>query len=123
VTNSSLRVKNAKLSYGKFHEKGNKEKDVPASTINNIIISSKGEAVISSCGRSDSPSGTEGSFEIWDGDIKVGLYYWDCPWASKINKSAWTTDNEAYLGECTGANLYAGALGNVTIRIIKDQKT
>merc|ERR1711879_1096303 len=35
---------------------------------------------VSSCGRSDSASGTEGKFDIYDGDNRVCTVYWSCPW-------------------------------------------
>lgn len=120
----TVSVKNAVLAYGKFHQPGgtevNKDVEISADVINTLTITGGTPKVIASCGRSDSPSGTEGSFDLYDGDIYIGHYYWDCPWGQKTNTSTWTaSNNEQYVTEVSGANLYAGALGNITIKIGK----
>lgn len=117
---TTLRIKNAKLRWGKFHQTGNKEVEISPDDINKITIEPKRETFINSCGRSDSGSGTEGDFDIFDGDTKVGHYHWDCPWTQKKNTSTWTPDSsEGYLTQVAGANLDSGALGNITIECVK----
>uniref|UniRef100_UPI00188CE034 aegerolysin family protein n=1 Tax=Vibrio anguillarum TaxID=55601 RepID=UPI00188CE034 len=76
---------------------------------------------INACGRSDASSGTEGSFELYDGPTHVGTYSWDCPWGSKTNTSTWTPSGpqpplNKYITSQTGANLDSGALGTVIIQ-------
>jgi hypothetical protein len=114
----SLSVQNAKLEWGKFYS-GDKDNEVSTASINEIVVADGQAAVISSCGRSDASSGTEGSFDLYDGPTFLGTYAWDCPWGSKTNTSTWTPGNESYISQVTGANLYGGALGNVTIKIAK----
>jgi Aegerolysin len=115
-------IKNATLAYGKFHQSGNKDAEISIDEINKIQINTGESSVINSCGREDSPSGTEGRFDIFDLDknVKIGEYYWDCPWGSKTNTSIWTPSlSEDYVTQVTGGNLDSGALGNVTIKCVK----
>jgi len=79
--------------------------------------------VISSCGRSDSASGTEGSFYICidgkddlDPDHKVCKIYWDCPWGSKTNTwGASDYDSDKYVVGVCGGSSYGGAIGNLSV--------
>ena len=104
IINSSAEkvvVKNVSLSWGKFYKYGewpsyasvaitsdhslcvdDKDVEIPASEIENTEINPGHEFKISSCGRSGTPSGTEGQFDIYEnkGD-KVRHFYWACPWA------------------------------------------
>lgn len=117
--NFALSLANVQLKWGKFHEYGNKDKEISINQIKNIIVRPGERAIISSCGREHDPSGTEGSFDIMNYDlkVKVGNYYWDCPWGSKKNTSTWSPNLQVnYLTEVAGANLDSGALGNVTIK-------
>ncbi|KAF8687636.1 hypothetical protein AX14_003645, partial [Amanita brunnescens Koide BX004] len=92
LNNSSTKavvVKNVGLSWGKFHEEGNKDKEIPVSDIENTEIPPGGEFRINSCGRENASSGTEGEFDIYEVDSnKVRHFYWDCPWGSSTN--TWT---------------------------------
>lgn len=120
---AKLTVKNVSLAWGKFYKDGNKDDEVATSTIENHKIDVRTSYTISSCGRSDASSGTEGSFDLYDGDTKVGHYYWDCPWGSKQNHSTWTPQDSSptspYVTQVTGGNLDSGALGNVYINCVK----
>lgn len=117
---TTLSVKNAEHPWGKFYQCPNKDKEVSEGDINQITITSGSSAEICACGRSDSASGTEGRFDLYDGDTKVGTYYWDCPWGSKVNTSIWTPSaDDNYVTQVTGGNLDSGALGNVTIKCVK----
>ncbi len=117
---TTLSIKNAEHPWGKFYEEGNKDKEIPLEKINKITIEGGNSVVISACGREDSPSGTGGKFDIYDGKTKVGNYYWDCPWGLKINTSTWRpNDTHNYVTQVTGANLDSGALGNIDIKCVK----
>ncbi|MFA8301323.1 MAG: aegerolysin family protein [Hyphomicrobiales bacterium] len=113
--NFEMTVKNVKLDWGKFYEKGNKDKEINKSEIEGMTVDKGQKKVICACGRSDSPSGTEGSFELYNGDELIGKYYWDCPWGSKTNTSTWTAKNDKYLTQAELGNLDSGAIGQVTI--------
>ena len=115
---TTFSIKNANLKQGKFHETGNKDHEISDEEINNITIESGQSAVINSCGHSESQDGTEGSFDIFDGEVKVGEYYWYCPWGSNTNDSRWTQSHDHYLIEVCGVNLHSAALGNISIRCV-----
>lgn len=112
-------IKNAALKWGKFHQPEDKNKEISIDDINGTIISAGGHAVIASSGREDASSGTEGSIDLYDGNVKIGTYIWDCPWGSKNNISEWHRESKAYSVDISGANLYGGAIGTVTIEVYK----
>ena len=117
--NCNLSIKNATLAWGKFHQCGNKDKEIPSSEINTIVIPAGNSATICACGRSDAASGTEGHIDIYDSETRIGNYYWDCPWGSKPYTSTWSpASSDGYIAQCTGGNLDLG-LGNITITIAK----
>lgn len=118
----TLSVKHATYQWGKFYQIPNKDDEVSIETINEMVIPAGGSNVIAACGRENASSGTEGSFELYDGDTLIGEYYWDCPWGSKTNTSLWKPNDtvlEQYVTQVTGANLDSGALGNLTIKCVK----
>ena len=123
-SNFEVTLKNVAHSWGKFYSDGNKDNEIKPSDIEGVKIAKKGSYTIYACGRSDSASGTEGSFDLYDGDTKVGTYSWDCPWGSKDNTSTWTpygaaAPNNPYVTQQSGANLNSGALGNVSLQTTK----
>lgn len=109
-----ITVKNVHCDWGKFYQ-GSKDNEISAEDIDGKVVKEGEKFTIYSCGRSDSSSGTEGAFDIYDGETHVGNYYWSCPWGSKTNTSTWTNDNSDYITQVTGANLDSGALGNVSL--------
>lgn len=117
--NLELKMSNLVKGWGKFHADGNKDKEIDKSDVLGDGKIPSGESkVISACGRESASSGTDGSFELYDGPTKIGKYYWSCPWGSKPNESTWTAGDEAgnkYKVTITGANLDSGAIGNVSI--------
>lgn len=120
--NMTMNVKEAKLDWGKFYKQGDKDKEISTADINKIAVESGKDARICSCGRSGSATGTEGSFELYDGEIKIGKFYWDCPWWKKDNSFSWTQEEStksSYSTNMEGGNTDSGAIGNVTITCIK----
>lgn len=117
--NLNVTIKNVALDAGKFYANGNKDKEIPKSDIEGHIINVGETYKINSCGRSDAAEGTEGAFDIYDSDIKIGKYSWDCPWGSKTNKSDWHSYSSSYTVDVEGGNLDSGALGDITIKIAK----
>ncbi|GAA3563392.1 MULTISPECIES: aegerolysin family protein [Marinobacter] len=112
--NYDVTIKNVTSDWGKFYS-GSKDNEVSPEDIEGKVIKAGEKFTISSCGRSDSASGTEGSFDLYHGSSHVGNYYWDCPWGSKTNTSTWTADNSEYITQVTGGNLDSGAIGNVQL--------
>jgi hypothetical protein len=131
ATNYDVTLKNVAHSWGKFYDSaqigvagGNKDKEYEPGAIEGHVIKKNESFSINACGRSDASSGTEGSFELYDGDTQVGTYSWDCPWGSKTNSSTWSPAGPQpplnhYLTSQTGANLNSGALGTVNIQTTK----
>ena len=120
--NMTLQVKNASLDWGKFYEKGDKGKEISADKVNKITVESGKEESICSCGKSSTATGTEGRFDLYDGETKIGKFYWDCPWWSKKNTFTWTPEEDIqddYYTTCQGGHADSGAIGEVTIICIR----
>ncbi|WP_083339094.1 aegerolysin family protein [Chromobacterium sphagni] len=125
--NYTVTIKNVAHSWGKFYAEGNKDEEIPASQIEGQVITEDDTYTIYACGRENASSGTEGSFDIYDGSTKVGTYTWDCPWGSKENSSNFSPAGaqppyNRYITEPSGANLDSGALGNVTLETMKKKR-
>lgn len=82
--------------------------------MNNTVIKPGGSYTVYSCGRQNASSGTEGSFDLVDGDSGqfVRSFYWDCPWGKKRNKAEVIGANPAWIVQPHRFNLDSGALGN-----------
>ncbi len=120
-TNFTVTIKNIAHSWGKFYKNGNKDDEIQPSDIEGVNIEGGSSYMIEACGRSDSASGTEGTFDLYDGATKIGTYSWDCPWGSKTNSSDWSPSGPQpplnnYTTQQSGANLHSGALGNVVLQ-------
>lgn len=87
-TNYSFQLTQLNLSSGKFY-KGDKDHEISASEVNKTVIPAQGQALVSSCGRSDAAIGTEGYLTIyeWDGEheTKICRVYWSAPWGAHPN--------------------------------------
>ncbi|KAH7306563.1 hypothetical protein KP509_22G019500 [Ceratopteris richardii] len=79
----SLYIRNASLPWGKWYDYPDKDREVAAP--NGQAIAPGSILYVAAYGRENSPSGTEGTFEIWSSTSKVAHVYFDCPW-SGINK-------------------------------------
>ncbi|KAJ3543959.1 hypothetical protein NM208_g3304 [Fusarium decemcellulare] len=119
MSSNPITLWNAHLNWGKFYQYDNKDQEVSTDSVEKTSISSGSSTGIAACGRSDASSGTEGNFELWDGDVKICKVYWDCPWGSKKNTFTVSEVNEDFIVEESGANLDSGAIGNVTVKIGK----
>ncbi|SMP14427.1 aegerolysin family protein [Flavobacterium hercynium] len=120
--NMTLKVQNAKLDYGKFYKKDNKDHTISIADINKITIASGKIDYVCSCGRSGSSTGTEGRFELFEGDTKIGEFGWDCPYWKKTNHFNWTqveATKKTYSTNMEGGNKDSGAIGNITITCVK----
>lgn len=76
-----LFLKSATLVYGKFHEAGNKDKEVDSKDIVEKSIYKRAPITVYSCGRSGSASGTEGGLYFEYQNQYAGTFLWDCPWS------------------------------------------
>jgi hypothetical protein len=119
TNNFTVSIKNATLSWGKFYATDNKDVEISVDAINSIVIAPGNSATINSCGRENTWSGTEGSFDIYDGQTLVGNYSWNCPHGSSTNTSTWKPSSDAYIAQLTGGSLDSGPLGNVNLKATK----
>ncbi|KAH7905359.1 Aegerolysin family protein [Hygrophoropsis aurantiaca] len=121
VTNSfkdrPIMIQNASLSWGKFYQNGNKDAELSPNTIDQIVIPPGSQHSVSSCGRSDASSGTEGTIDLYDDTVKVCTLYWNCPWGSKTNNFEIRNVNKVggYIVSNGPWNPSGGALGNIAI--------
>jgi hypothetical protein len=56
---------------------------------------------------------------LYDEDAKICTIYWDCPWGSKTNSFVSRDVNKAYVVGVGPWNSYGGAIGNVTVEVIR----
>ncbi|KAH7919333.1 putative Asp-hemolysin precursor [Leucogyrophana mollusca] len=119
VTNSlgsRIRVRNAHLSWGKFYKNGSKTWEVSPEEVSQFVILPASEHSISSCGRGNSPSGTEGTIDLYDDTTKVATLYWNCPWGPTNNFEVRDV-NQGYIVTNGRWNETDDALGNIAINV------
>ncbi|WP_251861448.1 aegerolysin family protein [Clostridium sp. Marseille-Q2269] len=120
AVNEELTIQNATLSWGKFYNPDNQNHEISAEDVNKTKISKNEIAIIESSGRKDSPSGTEGRFDICDKNKnKLFTIYWDCPWSGS-NKFSYTKFNDNFMIEIYPGNINSGgAIGNVNLNVAR----
>lgn len=104
---------------------GNKDVEIDPKTLENYLIEPEDQLQINACGRSGSPSGTTGEFDICDvsaGDKVIRHCKWDCPYWSSKNTWIVEGNNLKWMVETQGANLDGGALGTITLEFVKKGK-
>ncbi|KAI1074667.1 aegerolysin type hemolysin [Whalleya microplaca] len=115
-----LSVSNVKINWGKYYSWPDKDAELATSGIAGQTIKPGGGTFeIASCGRENSPSGCEGSFELFDGDVRVCKVYFNCPWGSKHNDFDVSGTPDDYIVQAEGANMDGGAIGTVDIKVAK----
>ena len=113
-------LKNVVHQWGKFYNPTNKDDEIPESEVDGKKIVQGNSYKFGACGRDSAASGTEGSFDLYDGKTLIASYHWDCPWGSKTNHSDLTMhDSDDYIVQVTGANVDSGALGNIRFKVAK----
>lgn len=111
---------NPKGIRGKFYKWDNKDNEISSGEVDKLQSNDPGSDMsVASCGRSDSASGTEGSFDVYEGTTRICNIYWSCPWGAKSNIFTVGDVNESYIVQSTGANLESGAIGTVTVKVAK----
>lgn len=119
-----IKIKNVSLSYGKFHQFNSKDVEIPASQFENSEIRPGGDIDMFSCGRSGSPSGTTGSFSLFDmtSGTKICTVNWDCPWASSKNSIVVSLSDSNWTVKLQGFVTNGAALGFGTINCYRVNK-
>lgn len=115
--------RNTLLIIALFSSTGNKSVEVKASDYEGKIVEPNEKLQFNACGRADSPSGTDGSFELVDpseGDKLIRNFYWSCPYGDSGNQWIMGGSNSKWIVESSGQNVSSrGALGNVTTEVFK----
>lgn len=116
-TSETLQSSGTYLHWGKFYDFSDKDKELSISNVNDKMIGPNKTFKFASCGRENSPSGTEGQVDIMNGNERIFQLYWDCPY---------TGDNKLY-AKYVADKWYpfvpqistSGATGTVTIKILR----
>lgn len=104
------------------HFEGDKDNAMSPDDYNGRIIEGGDSLRFNTCGRAFSPTGTEGRFSLVDPEDNskvIRTFHWDCPWGSRSNKFEVNDLNNKWMVEASGANLEGGALGTVTVEVLK----
>ncbi|PHH91336.1 hypothetical protein CDD83_851 [Cordyceps sp. RAO-2017] len=115
-----LKVQHASVSYGYFWKGDDKSTEMPVSEVDEIVVAPRNEETVQACGRANLAEGTEGQFDVFDGDTKICNVYWNCPWARKSNDfnvhvaDAVKTTYTVSVGRWSKD---AGAIGDVRVEI------
>ncbi|KAK3361543.1 pleurotolysin A [Lasiosphaeria ovina] len=113
-----LKFKNLSTKWGKLYQWDNKDQELSSADVTKQVAGPLGKIEIASCGRSGASSGTEGNYDIYNGDTRVCHIYWDCPWGKKANTFTVSNVNDNFVVQATGQNPSSGASGTVTIKVV-----
>lgn len=112
-------IRNAYTSWGKFYNYPDKDQEVPPQYVSDIDATTDRPVWIASCGRENASSGTQGSFDCYHENKKIGTFRWDCPWASgTANRFIFMPASDEYNGQIIGGSV-AGAIGELRLRLSK----
>ncbi|MFC5704107.1 aegerolysin family protein [Cohnella faecalis] len=125
--NTDVVIRNIKLEWGRLYKLEDRSTEISADSLNGTVIKAGKKLWVCACGRSWSPSGTEGSFQLFDLEDKlIGTYSWDCPLGKRLNKTTWTKNDDTNFrfdfhpgnGNYGGYEKRDGThIGRVTLRI------
>ncbi|KAI9931185.1 hypothetical protein ASPWEDRAFT_166867 [Aspergillus wentii DTO 134E9] len=119
MQSSTLSIRNAKTSWGKFHKNKNKDAEISLQDINQITLEPGHSVIINACGRANASSGTSGSIELYDGSVKIGKIYWTCPWLTHVNDFGLSERDGHYRVHVGAWRIGGGAIGPVTVHVEK----
>ena len=111
-------IRNAALQWGKFYNYPNKDNEISAGQVSEMNVTANNPQWIASCGRENASSGTQGSFDCYDGNKKMGTFVWDDPWASgATNTFAFHPASDAYSGTIIGGANSGPEIGELRLRL------
>ncbi|KAH7909971.1 aegerolysin type hemolysin [Hygrophoropsis aurantiaca] len=111
-----------KQDRGKFYANGDKDQEIPATDFDDVSVQPGSRFSISTCGRNNSPAGTEGTIDVLHDGTKVCTLYWNTPWVGSNDFQVQNTNSDAgYLVGVGPWNREGGALGDVEIKVAKEE--
>ncbi|WP_055324369.1 aegerolysin family protein [Pseudomonas aeruginosa] len=111
-------IRNATLQWGKFYRYTNKDDEISTEEVSSMNVQAGSPQWIASCGRENASSGTQGSFDCYDGNTKMGTFRWDDPWKSgATNTWGFTPASADYAGITSGGNATGTDIGEVTLTL------
>nr|ANC28024.1 umbellolysin [Polyporus umbellatus] len=122
VGTTDIKLKNLSVSWGKLYGDGEKDMELPPSEYEGKLIQPNTKLQLNACNRENSPSGTTGEFDLVDpsaNDKLIRNLCWDCPWSSTRNEWIVRGSNSSFIVESIGGNQDSGALGNITVNVLK----
>lgn len=112
-------IRNATLQWGKFYRYTNKDDEISTEEVSSMNVQAGSPQWIASCGRENASSGTQGSFDCYDGNTKMGTFSWDDPWKSgATNTWSFTPASADYAGITSGGNATGTDIGEVTLTLL-----
>lgn len=103
---------------GKFYEDDNKDREIDAQKLNNMVIGPKRHGNVSACGRENAWSGTSGTLDLYIATDRVCTLYWSCPqigsnefYGSNVNSSRYSVTLGVFSSD--------GPLGQVDVTVSK----
>lgn len=116
---NSVRTSGTYLHWSKFCEHPDKDAEVSKVSTNNVNDKSIGGNAtfkFASCGRENTPNGTDGQVDIMHGNERVFQLYWDCPHIGANKLSAkYVADKWSPIVPQISTS---GATGTVTIKVL-----
>lgn len=123
IPNSSVpnaTIKNVYKDYGKYYNYPDKSQEIQPSDIEGIRIPVGSTVVVAACGRANSPSGTDGSFDVYDGITLAASIKFNAPDSGSNEFSLNCMD--PYVGNYKPTPIPQGkgnTLGDVYVKLIK----
>ncbi|KAE8337878.1 hypothetical protein BDV24DRAFT_166865 [Aspergillus arachidicola] len=114
-----ITIAKAKVTDGKFHVCSDKDQELSASQINQIVIEPGTTKSVCACGRYGIDVGTEGYLDLMDGDTRITTLHFDSPYQSNTNTFQAMDTSNSYLVNVGDWNPENGALGNVRVKVLK----
>eukprot|EP01084_Bolivina_argentea_P094376 169657_1 len=117
---TELIIENASLSWGKWYASGNKGKEL--GNPDKTKIDNGNSFGVYSCGRENSASGSQGSFDLklfsnGKATTRICTMSWDCPWGLKGNSYDVSNKGVGWYPSLSGGSKDSGAIGTVTLVI------
>ncbi|KAA8641299.1 hypothetical protein EYZ11_002432 [Aspergillus tanneri] len=116
----SILIARADAQPGKFHEAGDKEKEIPPRDLNDTEIKSNDEFTVNFCGRDSEPTDTKGTLDLTDlDDDCIATLSWKVPFWSKTNTFQVQNIRSGYTVTADGYNRTGSGLGTAVVKVVK----